>query len=649
MLSRAWSRSSQRLIAGFVLVVLVPALAIVWLGIRLIEQDRAVAHRQLRERRAVAAERLIAALELAVSTSERRFLGDGAGSGIPPDEGAVTLTMRAGNVDVYPRGRVLYFPVLPVAPEADAVFATAESLEFREHDLRGAATAYGALTASPEASIRAGALLRQARTLRKAGRPDEALSVYSALARLTTARVAGLPAELVARRARCLVLHDLARLDELGNEARALQADLAASRWPLDRGTFLGYSAEADRWAGTRAAIASDRRALSAASEWVWQQWAESERGEFPSAGRRSLRFSEVGVTVLWQTRGNQAKVLVAGPRFQQMEWFDRARLAVEAGGLRVTLVGADGEAVLGEIPADLSNADRRSPEETQLPWTIIVRSADVAAELAGVAARRRFLLASLAMLISLVVAGSYFIVRAVSRELAVAELQSDFVAAVSHEFRTPLTSLRQFTELLNEEPDAPAVKRRLFYQAQARATDRLRRLVESLLDFGRMEAGARPYELERVSIDGLVARVVDDFRRDGAPAGFTVESHVGADTGAVNVDQEAFARALWNLLDNAVKYSGASRTVDVTVAMADGQVAIGVRDWGLGIPAAEHETIFNKFVRGAASRVQGIKGTGIGLAMVRHIVSGHGGTVAVASTVGAGSTFTITLPRERA
>ena len=117
-----------------------------------------------------------------------------------------------------------------------------------------------------------------------------------------------------------------------------------------------------------------------------------------------------------------------------------------------------------------------------------------------------------------------------------------------------------------------------------------------------------------------------------------------GADC-AMDADPDAVARALWNLLDNAVKYSGAGRRVFVTVGRQNGSLAITVRDEGLGIPRDEQAEIFNKFVRGAASRAHGIKGTGIGLAMVRHIVEAHGGRIHLESVPGEGSTFTIVLP----
>jgi signal transduction histidine kinase len=317
----------------------------------------------------------------------------------------------------------------------------------------------------------------------------------------------------------------------------------------------------------------------------------------------------------------------------------------LDARGLQVALSDADGQAVLGTLPGNDAATERRSSAATSLPWTVFVGTADMAADLDDLASRRRLLIAGLALLVGLVIAGGYFIVRAVSREFAVAQLQSDFVSAVSHEFRTPLTSLGQFTDLLNDDPDLPAGKRRTFYQAQARATERLRRLVESLLDFGRMEAGARPYRLERLPIEPLVRGIVEVFRRDGTPDQFTVEASIGESGSAVNVDPDAFTRALWNLLDNAVKYSGSSQTVTVKVETRDGSVAISVRDRGLGIPRHEHGEIFKKFVRGTANRAHSIKGTGIGLAMVRHIVEAHGGTVRVESAPGEGSTFTLLLP----
>jgi signal transduction histidine kinase len=229
------------------------------------------------------------------------------------------------------------------------------------------------------------------------------------------------------------------------------------------------------------------------------------------------------------------------------------------------------------------------------------------------------------------------------SRELAVARLQSDFVSAVSHEFRTPLTSLTQFTEMLVENESLPAETRRRYYEAQARATSRLSRLVESLLDFSRMEAGARPYRLEPLDAAELANAVVEEFRLEVADQDFAIECDAPAGA-MVHADREALSQALWNLLDNAVKYSDPSRFVHVEVEHGR-EIALRVRDRGPGIPASEWKQVFRKFARGSAARVGNVRGTGIGLAMVRHIVEAHGGRVTLDSEPGSGSTFTIVLP----
>ena len=229
-------------------------------------------------------------------------------------------------------------------------------------------------------------------------------------------------------------------------------------------------------------------------------------------------------------------------------------------------------------------------------------------------------------------------------RELAVGRLQSDFVAAVSHEFRTPLTALRQFTDMLREHPALDDHRRGIAYDAQSRATDRLTRLVESLLDFGRMEAGAARYRFEARDGTELVRRVVEDFCADARAAGRDVEFH-GDGSAPIETDDEALSRAVWNLLDNAVKYSPEASSVEVSLERRNGHVLIAVRDHGIGIPPHEQAQIFTKFHRGEQARTRGIKGTGIGLAMVDEIVKAHHGRIDVQSEPGKGSTFTIVLP----
>ena len=634
---RGWVDTPRRLIASFVLLLLLPALAVAWLGMQLLEQDRQLASRQLRERREITAERVVAELERAVSATERRLTGTAPDFRLLPEDDAVLVTLGAAGVEARPENHLLYEPERRnELPEPTTDFAAGEALEFRAHDLEGAIRAYRALagtTSSPD--VRAGALVRLARTLKKAGRAREALAAYDALAQLSAAHVAGLPADLVARRARAVVLEELGYRDELTAAAGILRTDLLARRWRVDRGTFEAYLQQLDDWLGAPPRSRTDREALSDAVDWLFR---ERRRETFNPAGRHSLRVHERDLTILWQPASDGLTALVAGPHFRQREWIDKLTATLDHRNVAIELVGPNAGVVTAATPQQDGSTLRRSSAETGLPWTIIVTDGQHAPESAGLASQRRTLAAGVALLFVVVSTGAYLMGRSISRELAVARLQSDFVAAVSHEFRTPLTTLHQFTTLLIDDDDLPAKKRRGFYEALARATDRLTHLVESLLDFGRMEAGAHPYRMEPLNAGSLVADVVADFQRDPGLEGFTVECRVNANAGSIVADREAIRRAIRNLLDNAVKYSGAGRRIEALVERRGTSVAISVCDQGLGIPRDEQRQIFNKFVRGSASLVRGIKGTGIGLAMVRHIVTAHGGRVTLDSETGRGS-----------
>ncbi len=638
-----WLGAPWRLIWSFLLLLLLPAATVGWLGVRWIEQDRQLELQQLEERRASAADVVVADLERALSATERQLGASAPRLQLRPEDDAVLVTIRPTVLEVFPDGRLFFRPEsFSGTPESTDSFAAAEALEQREHDFAAAAAAYRSLARSSRGDRRAEALVRLARTLRKMQRPLDALAVYDELIALEASSASGLPADLVGRRARAVLLAELGRREDLNELARALRRDLVAARWHIDRGAFEAYSAQVDAWLGTTTVLDPHRLALTEAVEWLWH---ERTLESFPDTGRRALRPHDVDITVLWNQSGDGIVFLAAGPGFVKREWTDALAVTLGARGLDLSLDVPDPDAKPRPLAQSGIGAVQRAAAVTGLPWTVSVADRAGSGVATGYASRRWTVAAALALIFIVVLTAALVMARSVARELAVARLQSDFVSAVSHEFRTPLTSLRQFTALLNDDEEPPSAKRRVFYQAQARAAERLERLVESLLDFGRMEAGARPYRMDTVDAGALVRDVVGDFSRDALPEGFHVELSTADDGAIVAADPEAMARALRNLLENAVKYSGDSRDITVDVARRNGELAISVRDRGLGIPREEQRAIFNKFVRGSASHRLGLKGTGIGLAMVGHIVHAHGGRVTVESTPGEGSTFTIWLP----
>jgi signal transduction histidine kinase len=254
-------------------------------------------------------------------------------------------------------------------------------------------------------------------------------------------------------------------------------------------------------------------------------------------------------------------------------------------------------------------------------------------------------LLLAVALMAILIVGGGTLVARALSREMRVARLQADFVSAVSHEFRTPITTMRQLSEMLVHGRVSTDARRAQFYETLLRESNRLHRLVEGLLNFGRMESGAARFNFEQVDVSMLVREVVSEFREEAAKSGFTVELDERGGPMVVQGDRVSLASVLWNLLDNAVKYSPNCRTVWVETGMTNGRAEVAVRDRGLGIPHEEQGEVFRKFVRGAASKTGAIQGTGIGLAMAKQIVEAHKGTIRLESESGAGSRFVILLP----
>jgi signal transduction histidine kinase len=627
---------------AFLVVTLLPAGALGVLSWRLFQQDVALESRYLQDRLEHAADRTTVALDAQLDRFQDALQPTSA---LPPGDDVVRVTFGPMGVDATPSDRLLYYPpadrppTLPTQP-----FLRGEALEFGQRDAIGAAAVFRQVADSRDAGIRAGALLRLARTLRGAGRHSEALAVYDEMERLGTAPVDAGPAELVARRARGELLSALGRRDEADAETSALLADLRRGRWRLDRSTFEFHSQGLASRLERPGPNPAGALALSAAVTALWERYRELGSGDVVLRGRESLWIDGRPVLVVWTGMTAGMNGLAAGRGSLEIL---RRTLPLPA-ELTLTLADTAGHVVLGAPPTRSGPLAVRPAADTGLPWTIKVAAVDPAFESGRRSTRRLMILAGLAMLSLLVAGGGTLVWHATARELAVAELQSDFVSAVSHEFRTPLTSLRHLTELLEDGVVTTGAARQEYYSLLSQETRRLHRLVEALLNFARLETGRYRFRFERVDPGRLAAQVVEEFGRESVSKGFSIEVDVASGLECL-IDRETLALAIWNLLENAVKYSGECRMVRVAVDRRGHRAAISVRDGGLGIAPRERKAIFEKFVRGDSARASDTKGTGLGLALVRRIVEGHGGAVELESEPGKGSTFTILLPTEGA
>jgi signal transduction histidine kinase len=649
MLLAQWFRPPRRTLTVFMCLMMVLGSALGWFGWQLIQRDRLAERVQVQDRVERAADRIAAALQRSLTDLDRQAAADrtpSPGTSLAPGdlpEGVVVLHATPGSLTVRPNPALLFRPAHPASGEpASAILAEGEALEFRRNDPAAASKVFRRLARSPHADVRAAALVRLGRTLRKTGRNEAALTAYAQLAELGATPALGLPAALAAAEARCSVLEAMGRTDQVRQEAERMAGVLWSGRYALLRPVWEFHREEARRWGADSQPTPLQHQAvaLSSAAQWLYDRWSA---GPLP-AGRRALRLDGEPTLISWIGTADRLDAVLAGADYIRLIWSQ----ALQGQAAQGALVDTDRHVAAGSI-GGANPRVVRTPDATGLPWTLQVASADPAADSAFFAGRRRLLLSGFAVLALVLVAGSYFITRSISRELAVTSLQSEFVSTVSHEFRTPLTSIRQLSEMLAKGRVPTEDLRQQSYDILSRESERLQRLVESLLDFGRIEAGAMQYRFGRLDATSLVDDVVEGFRETAAAQGFQIEVRRTDAPALVRADRDALGLAVRNLLDNAVKYSPECRTVWVETLPVDGRLGIRVRDQGVGIPLTEQRSVFDRFVRGSLSRDASVKGTGIGLTLARHIVAAHHGEIRLESTLGQGSTFTILLPLEDA
>lgn len=653
----AWFRPPRHLIVLFVGITTVSAGALGWLGWQLVQQDRALAKQR-------ASERLENAVGPAVATLQQRLTEIDAAltdlAAAPEGELAsrarnygqqlgadsVLLVFSSGGIDAEPPNRLLYHPTESAAWDrvsgVDAVFADVDALELRQTDPAKVIPLLERLSRSETPAVQAEALVRLARNLRKTGRSLDAERAYERLANLGAVRMRGIPSDLVARDALATLYEERGDAARLTAQASSLLTDLHTARWEIDRQLYAFYEPRTRRRLGTNAAPTSPAgsEALADVAFSLWTEWREGRSSTRP----RAIWTSGRSVLAIQRSSPERMAALLAGPDFIRTSWLAELAPLATTHGARIALRDEENHDVAGPAGAPPSGPQYTSAS-TGLPWTLSVLPTTVAPTDLELAQRRQLIIGGLLAIVLFVVGGSYLIGRAVVREVAVAQVQSDFVAAVSHEFRTPLTALRQISELLARGRVPSDAVRQEYYDVLEHETSRLHRLVEGLLKFGRMEAGVADYQFETVDAAVLLRSLVGEFEAEAHRHGCRVEFTVEDAVPALRADREALNCVVWNLLDNAAKYSPNCCTVWIDLRCENGDVAIRVRDRGVGISPDDRERVFEKFVRGETARSLGVQGTGIGLAVSQQIVASHGGRIHLDSEPGKGSTFTVLLP----
>jgi len=496
------------------------------------------------------------------------------------------------------------------------------------------------------------ALLALARLARGSGDRATARTLLSRLvSRYRDRTLRGVPVELIARLS-------LAELDPAAEPALVLLADLIDRRViapadvlgaVVDRITGALAARKLSAEQAARFAVLTQRlshaRSLEVRATNLAPEVAELAREAGETMRARAARRDPARTLAFRVTAdGRVAGVVVDPARLEAAAGAAAAADVAEGARVLIVPVGTSppeslrtiASAPLGATVPHLSLAivhERRLPD----PLDDVIRSRS----------RRHLVLTS--GLAALLAIGLLATIRAAARERELARLQSHFVSTVSHELKTPLTSIRMFAEMLREGVSRDDPERQGRYQdIIVKESQRLGMLIANLLDYAQIERGTRRYSQQRERAAAVAGEAVDTFLRLQDPSsGNEVRLSVSSDAAMAEsvVDREVLLGAVLNLLSNAAKYGGAGRPIEVDVARRGAEVTISVTDHGPGVPRDEQPRIFREFYRAPAAYSSGAPGTGLGLALVKRHVEAQGGTIAVRSDEGRGAAFTIALP----
>lgn len=315
-------------------------------------------------------------------------------------------------------------------------------------------------------------------------------------------------------------------------------------------------------------------------------------------------------------------------------------------GYVRARVERRDGKVLLGagsRPPRDASLEERLGEGLPDWKLTLFHDPADNIGQ--SLSLRRHLYLFLIGVLICLLFLGGFLIVRAVNQEMEVVRMKSDFVSLVSHEFKSPIASMRTLVERLQAGSVQDPVRRQLYFDVVGGELQRLTRLVNNVLDFSKIESGRKEYFFAETDLAGLAKDLLLTFEPLASQRGLRIETEVAPSLPLVRVDRDSISQAILNLLDNAMKYSEKGTMIRVSLERNGTAVLVKVSDQGRGIPGEDIPRIFLPSYRSSDPGNREVPGAGLGLSVVQHVMDSHGGKVTVESIIGKGTTFTLAIP----
>ncbi len=656
----------------FILAIFIPGGFLAYFSIRNIGSERALAEKRLLEEEERVADQVGVFLRDELQRCANAFFA--AAGDVSPDLDRIALSpdveayvsqpfaLHGNGRFLWPRcsGGEASSGASPQSPEFHAAFSGAEKAEFAGKDLGEAARLYrAARKAARHDAERAAAINGLGRVLAKNGRLKEASREYQLLLEHYDA-VEDQNGVGFARYS----LHQLIRLHLREPEALAPQVSAFLSRLESGEALLTSHTGslleEVEEWLEGNPGVASKgpvRRQIGVIRARLAFVKLNANLGELlrsnPSGASSALHLGLFEAVPGWD--GGNALFVIR----RDMPQGEILGFEVDLGHLRSALL--EQARRITTSPATAVSIAPRGDFVTKQDASVLVRDlgpflpqwrVSVAARDPGIissyVSRQRWIYGtSLSLMAAAMVLGVLLVLRDLSRERRLSQLRTDFVATVTHELKTPLTSIRMFAETLQMGRAESETARRECLDVIVGETQRLSRLINTVLDFSKIERGRKEYRMSEINLSEVAESTLYTLRYSLEEQGFTLEAELTPEVRIVG-DADALEQAILNLVDNAVKYSRENKSVRIGLWTADDRVFLRVADRGIGIPEEDRSRIFEKFYRSRAGDGGDAGGAGLGLTVVRHIVEAHQGDIRLESKVKEGSSFTIVLPKTR-
>jgi signal transduction histidine kinase len=650
---RRLKRSHRKQVILFGLSVLLPALVLLFFIVRVNKQENELRKGRAAEARRQKAEEIGRHLAERLKKTERALLQEWDDESVNIRTACQTLPdlVFVGRIAkgelLMPWGGSEAEKLLSERDQAGQLILQAQQAELAENDLQRAMTLLNrALSSAASPSQKLFVQLQFGRILSKLGNEERARRVYR--------DILSQSGDLTDEYGIPFVLYAADRLSVLSSEVETILVRLKdimeENRWLPSRALYLIRDITAQVQNGSRGSVHLERienLRQSIESALGDLERLKSLRAMVSGWMQRRLSLEEAGDSSTWEAHGDipwivgirdvhedQAQILLAfhGP--------DLLRAVIEETGLAGTFPGSCRITVNsnreGNPPGGAFQGFRLLFDETEasawarpslpfpvLYWLILI------------------------LVVGFTAFGAVLLWRDVSRELAIAEMRSQFAASVSHELKTPLTAIRMLAEALTMGVRTRPDEQKEYLRTIISESERLSRLLNNVLDFSKIEQGTRTYRFEAISLEDIIHAAEKAMAFPLNQKGFSLQVEVETGIPPVLADRDALEQAVLNLLHNAMKYSGESREILLRLRRNGNMACIDVIDHGIGIAEENKSQIFGKFFRVPGAENQRIPGTGLGLTIVSHIAESHGGRVDVISRPGEGSTFSILLPLE--